>query len=116
MDSNICKVETQDGVTVLSMNLDNVSIHQERELMNDFFKLIDEGRKNIVIDLSETSHIASVGIAVLLFLLKKTKKKDCNLAICGAGEKIKDVLKVTNIDTLFSVYGDRQEAVERLKS
>ena len=113
MNNDICKVETQGEVTVLSMNLDNVSIHQERELMNDFLKLIDEGRKNIVIDLSRTSHIASVGIAVLLFLLKRTRKKDCNLAICSASKKIKDVLKVTNIDTLFSVYEDREEAISR---
>ena len=113
MNNDICKVETQGEVTVLSMNLDNVSIHQERELMNDFLKLIDEGRKNIVIELSRTSHIASVGIAVLLFLLKRTRKKDCNLAICSASKKIKDVLKVTNIDTLFSVYEDREEAISR---
>ena len=114
MDSSICQVETQGEVTVLSMNLDEVSVHQERVLMKDFFKLLDEGSRNILIDLSRTSHIASVGIAVLIFILKRTKKKDCNLAICGASEKIKDVLKTTNIDTLFEVYDDREEAVSRL--
>ncbi|MGB2599736.1 MAG: STAS domain-containing protein [Candidatus Omnitrophota bacterium] len=116
MDSSICQVESQGEVTVLSMNLDDVDVHQERVLMRDFFKLVDEGSKNIVIDLSRTSHIASVGIAVLIFMLKRTKKKDCNLAICGASEKIKNVLKTTNVDTLFEVYDDREKAISRLTS
>jgi anti-anti-sigma factor len=116
MDESICRVEQQDNVTILSMNLDDITTHQERTLMKDYFALIEQGAKNVVVDLSETTHIASVGIAVLIYLLKRTKKEHCNLVICGANQKIKDILKTTNVDTLFSIFEDRATAISNLSS
>jgi anti-anti-sigma factor len=113
MDNSICQIETKENVTVLSMVLDEITTVQERALMRDFFTLINEGVKNIVIDLSKTTHIASVGLAALVFMLKRTKKEHCNLVICGVSDKMRSVFKTTGIETLFDVYDNKEEAITR---
>jgi anti-anti-sigma regulatory factor len=47
-------------------------------------------------------------------MLKRAKEAGGNLIFCGINEKVKEVLAMTNLDKVFDIAGDRQEAIKRL--
>lgn len=114
MDESIWTIETQGDVTILNMTLDNVVSSHERDLFSEFKDLLKEGRTKILIDLTNTTYLASMGIGFLVFILKNTKKSDCDLVVTGADEKVMKVLKTAGVDVLFDVIPDRQQALARL--
>lgn len=114
MDEKIWTVESQGDVTILNMSLDTVTSEYERELCSSFSNLLKQGNRKIVIDLSNTSYLASMGIGFLIFILKNTKKSDCNLVITGCDEQVMRILKTAGVDILFDIVNDRQEAINQV--
>ena len=111
---DIWTVEKSGDVTILAMELDKVSKEHERLFNGEFSNLLSEGNRHIVIDLSKTTYLASMGIGFLIFILKNTKKADCSLAICGADEKVMGVLKTSGVNELFDIVDTREEAISKV--
>ena len=107
-------VEKSGDVTILTMELDKVSKEHERLFNGEFSRLLSEGNRHIVIDLSRTTYLASLGIGFLIFILKNTKKADCSLAICGADEQVMKVLETAGVNELFDIVQSREEAISRV--
>ncbi|MBD3379348.1 MAG: STAS domain-containing protein [Candidatus Omnitrophica bacterium] len=110
----IWTLERVGDATVLDMELDKLSREEERRFNAEFSNLLKEGNRHIVIDLSRTSYLASLGIGFLIFMLKNTKKEDCYLAICRADDKVMEVLKTAGVDELFDIVPTREEAISRV--
>lgn len=111
MEDPIYKVETDKGITILTLTLDNITMHKNEDLKKAFTKLLDEGKKRIVLDLSNTNFISTIVIASFVFMLKRAKESGGNLIICGAKEKVKEVLTITNLDKIFDICEDKQKAM-----
>ena len=115
MDSSICKVETHGDITILDLRMNDFTGHEERDLMRDFFSLLREGHKKIILDLSRTSYISSIGLSALVSLLKRTKKEDCDLILCGVTDRIQEVLTTTKLSEMFEISPTRDDAVNKLR-
>ena len=111
MEELTYKVEKEGEATILILTVDNITMYQNEELQNTFTKLLDEGAKNIVLDLTRTKFISSVVIASLVFMLKRTKEAGGNLLLCGVKGKVEEVLSITNLNKVFDIFDDRQKAV-----
>ncbi len=114
MEDSIYKVDREKEITILTLTLDNITMNENEELKKVFTTLLDEGSKNIILDLSNTAFMSSVVIASLVFMLKRAKEAGGDLAICGVKDKVKDVLTITNLDKVFDIFDDRQKAVSKL--
>lgn len=114
MGDSICKVDTAGRVTTLTLTMDNVTMYQNEEFKKAFTALLDEGKKNIVLDLSDTSFISTIVIASFVFMLKRAKEVGGNLVICGVKDKVKEVLNITNLDKIFDIFDSRQEAISEI--
>ncbi len=114
MDTGIYRVEKEKDITILTLILDNITMYQNEELQEAFTKLLDEGTKNIVLDLSKTDFISSIVIASLVFMLKRAREAGGDIVLCGVGIKVRKVLAITNLDRVFDIYQDRKEAVGKL--
>jgi len=60
MSDSIYKVDTEGRVTILALTMDNITMYQNEEFKKAFVALLDEGKKNIVLDLSNTSFISTI--------------------------------------------------------
>lgn len=70
----------------------------------------------VVFDLSEVSYFGSVFIALLLRCHKLVKTAGGEMVICGATKMALELLKVTNLDTLWAMYDTREEALSALST
>lgn len=68
----------------------------------------------VVVDLSQVSFFGSVFLALLLRCHKLVKSHGGELVLCGASAMVRDLLRVTSLDTLWSIYDSREEAAAAL--
>ena len=68
----------------------------------------------VVFDLSEVNFFGSVFLSLLLRCHKYVKTRGGELVICGPSPLARELLSVTSLDTLWAIYGNRQEALDAL--
>jgi anti-sigma B factor antagonist len=68
----------------------------------------------LVIDLSEVKFFGSVFISFLLKCHMLVKKHGSEVVLAGASERIRELLHLTALDTLWALYDTRAEALGAL--
>src|ERR1700744_3925719 len=104
-----------DGVTILDLGgritLGEGSV-QLREAIRD---LISKGSKSILLNLSDVNYIDSSGLGELVSAYTTSKKQGANLKLLGLTKKVKDVLQLTKLYTVFDIYDDEASAIASYK-
>ena len=111
MDEVTYKIDKEGKVAIMTMMLDNVTMNENVELQNAFTVLLDEGSKDIILDLSKTNFVSSIVLPSLVFMLKRSKEVGGNLIICSVKEPVKRVLDMTNLDKVFDIFDDKEKAI-----
>lgn len=74
-------------------------------------ELIDEGKKNVVVNLSKVKFMNSSGLGMLIGGLTTLRKAGGDLRIANASDKIESLLMVTKLITVFKHFRSVDEAV-----
>jgi anti-sigma B factor antagonist len=62
--------------------------------------------KSVVVDLAELSYVDSSGLGTLVRLYTSARKQGCELKLLHLGKQLRNVLKITN---LLSVFGQLED-------
>ncbi|HKQ08444.1 MAG TPA: STAS domain-containing protein [Blastocatellia bacterium] len=81
---------------------------QLREAVKD---LLTNGKKKILLNLGDVSYVDSSGIGELVSSYTTTSNQGGQLKLLSLGKKIKDLLMITKLLTVFQTYDDEQEAI-----
>jgi anti-sigma B factor antagonist len=73
--------------------------------------LIQQGQKNIVVDLGGVSYVDSAGLGQLVQAYATTKNKGGALKLLNVTKRLKDLLVVTKLLTVFDTYEDEKTAL-----
>lgn len=79
-----------------------------REAVN---ALLEEGRKNLVLNLSGVSYMDSAGIGELVACYKRAKEKGASMKLLNPSGKVQDLLILTRLQEVFDIYRDEREAL-----
>jgi anti-sigma B factor antagonist len=74
-------------------------------------ELIDQGKKNVVIDLGKVDWMNSTGLGLLISGLTTLRKAGGELKLANVTEKIQSLLTITKLITIFKSYDSVDEAV-----
>lgn len=107
---------SQDGVTVFKLEGEIIDKTQANGFMEQVDKLISSGKKHIVLDLEGLRYMNSSGLNVLVNILTKTRNVGGDVSVCNLTAKVKTLLVVTKLDTIFHILPSVDEAIQRLKS
>ena len=113
-DSETYTVEKKNDVAVLTLMLNAVTSEDNEDIKKVFTGLLDEGIKNIILDLSKTTFISSLVIASFVYMLKKAKEAGGNLMLSNVKDKVKEVLNITNLNKVFDIYETKEEALRKI--
>lgn len=69
------------------------------------------GTPNIVVNLEGVDHIDSDGLGMLVGLLVSARNGSGDLKLASPRKRVTDLLRRTNLDTIFRVYANNEEAV-----
>ena len=91
----------------------NVMGGEDTKEFNDLLhKLIDEGKKNIVVDLSDVKFMNSSGLGMMIGGLTTMKKAGGNLKLARVTEKIESLLIITKLITIFEFFDNVDDAIK----
>ena len=82
-----------------------------QELDDKLKALIEEGKVNIVLDLSGVEYMSSAGLRAIVAALRETNKKRGDVRLAKVSERVGDVLSLAGLDSLFDSYDDVTTAV-----
>jgi anti-sigma B factor antagonist len=108
------KIKTSEryGAVVIELK-GNVMGGDDTKVFNEqLHKLLDEGKKNIVIDLADVKFMNSSGLGMLIGGLTTVKKADGQLKLARVTEKIESLLIITKLITIFESFDTVEEAVK----
>jgi anti-sigma B factor antagonist len=84
-------------------------------LNDELHKLIEAGRKKVVIDLGDVKFMNSSGLGMLIGGLTNMRNAGGDLKIARASEKIESLLIVTKLITVFDHHETVEKAVAAFK-
>ena len=101
---------SDDGVAVVVLS-GEVDLYTAPRFKEVLFQAIDEGGSLVVVDLSGVSFIDSTALGVLVSGGRRLEQTAGALAIGCPDEKIRRILEITGLDTVFGIYPSRGEAL-----
>jgi anti-sigma B factor antagonist len=72
---------------------------------------LENGRRAVVIDLGETDLIDSGGLGVLVTLYRQAEEVGGVLVLANLSEELSGLLRLTKLDTIFTVAGTTEDAL-----
>ena len=67
-------------------------------------RLVQEGRKKVIFDLTAVTNIDSTGIGIIVMSAAQMKKAGGELRVAGATAHVAEVLKMTNVDQIVALH------------
>lgn len=107
MEISITPMRRVDLITISG----RVDSSNSSELDDALQTRLDEGRTNLVLDLSDVHYISSSGLRSLVAALRASKKKGGDVRLARPSERVQEVLGLAGLDTLFESYDDVTAAV-----
>jgi anti-anti-sigma factor len=83
----------------------------DTQLRDAILQSVEEGKKNILLDMAGVTTLDSSGIGELVGSYTTVTNRAGKLKLLHLPSKISDLLQVTQLITIFEVYEDEQQAV-----
>ncbi len=85
------------------------------QLRDAVSRLLEAGRNRIILNLEGVTYVDSSGIGELVSRYTTTKNQGGQLKLLKLTKKIKDLLMITRLLTVFEIYEDEQSALASFK-
>ena len=106
LDSNITVYEISGR-----LNLGNSLLNIESGIK----KLIDQGSRRLIVDLTDVNYIDSSGIGELVSGFTAVRNRSGELKLLNLTKKVNDLLQLTKLFTVFDVYSDEEAAIRSFR-
>jgi anti-sigma B factor antagonist len=105
-----------DAVTVLDLS-GKLTIDDDAQRLKDKINsLVQQGRTQIVLNLTDVSYIDSGGLGQLVASYGSVAKTGGRLKLLGVSKRNHDLLSITRLVTLFDTFESEQPAVESFRT
>lgn len=73
--------------------------------------LMDNGRYQLVLDLSKIDYMSSAGLRAIVSALRTCKKSSGDVRLSNPSERVKEVLRLAGLESMFQAFDDQTAAV-----
>ena len=99
-----------DGIAIMSCH-GRVMFGEEATLLRDSLKAALKKTPRLVLNLSEVTYIDSGGLGTLVGVYSSARAAGADIKLTGLGQRLRDVLQITKLATVFQVFDTEQEAL-----
>jgi anti-sigma B factor antagonist len=105
------KVSERYNAVIIELKGNVMGGDDTKEFNDMLHKYIEEGKKNIIVDLHDVKFMNSSGLGMLIGGLTTTKKAEGTFRLSRVTDKIESLLIITKLITIFETYKSIDEAV-----
>jgi len=103
------------GVTIVDIS-GRIVLGEECAAIRDLVTgLLSKGEKNILFNLGEVNYIDSSGLGNLVSAFTSVRKQNGELKLLNLTNKIRDLLQITRLYTVFDIMDDEAVAVRSFR-
>ena len=111
MDLDVILEVTQEGHGVLAVR-GEVDMHSSPRVREAQIRLLKEGARRIVIDLSGVAYMDSSGIATLIEGLQWSRREGREFRLAGLTAAVRDVFELARLADVFEIFATRDAALK----
>ena len=89
-----------------------VDLYTAPEFKERLVQVIEDGKKQLVVDLSKATVIDSTTLGVLVGGVKRLRPTGGSLALVCTDQNISKIFEITGLDRVFPIHGSREEALQ----
>lgn len=101
----------EGGVPVIELQ-GEIDVYTAPQLKQQMIVLMEDGARQILINLSHVDYMDSTALGVLIGGLKRIREMDGNMALICPAPRTRRVFEVTGLDKIFDIYNSQSEALE----
>ncbi len=99
------------GATIVDMS-GRITLGEGSALLREMVRdLLGKGQKKIILNLADVNYIDSSGIGELVSGFTTVKNQGGELKLLHLTNKVRDLLQITKLYTVFDVHSDEQAAI-----
>jgi anti-sigma B factor antagonist len=111
--SDVISSARREGDVVLVAVRGEIDLHNSPGLRTDLLDALNKSMpKKLVLNLAEVPYMDSSAIAVLVEALQKMRKAGGKIFLTNLQPRVKGLLEIARLDTIFSVVKDEAEAMK----
>ncbi len=99
-----------DGVTVVNCQ-GRIVFGEESSHLRDYLKQVLSSTRKLILNFSGVSYIDSGGLGTLVGVYSSARSAGADIKLTGLGQRLRDVLQITKLVTVFEVYDNEQQAI-----
>jgi anti-sigma B factor antagonist len=103
----------QDSGCVVTVSGD-ADLYAAANVERELLRLVEDGRRSIVVDLTEATFIDSTMLRVLLNVSKRLRPGGGELLVVCSEHNIRKIFEITLLDRVFTIFDTREAALEHL--
>jgi len=88
----------------------------DRPLPNALQRLVAEGERSVILDLSKVTYMDSTGLGELVAGYSTLKRNGGRMVLLKLSDRIMDLMTVTKLYTVFDIYDDEAQALESFET
>jgi anti-sigma B factor antagonist len=106
-------VERQSGDVVILDLHGKILIGEGEDALRDAVsRLVESGKKKILLNLAEVPYVDSAGLGEIVRCYTTVSRQSGHLKLINLTKKIKDLLSITKLLTVFETYDAEEDAVK----
>lgn len=103
-------LETAGEVLVVAV-VGQLVVGNRQEFKQTVLHEVEKGTRRILVDFTDTGYVDSSGLGALVSLNKRLREAGGELRLTALNEDMRTLFELTRLDTLFKLYGTRDEAL-----
>ena len=110
------KITEKGSYAIVEMSGNLIEKNQATPLLDEIAALIAKGTTSFVISMENFKYLNSNGLNVLVNILTKSRKAGGDTTICSISDKIKELLIITKLNSVFTVAENLPAAIQQFQN
>ncbi len=112
-----CQITAREaqGVTVLDLKGGVVLAPDGKALHERIKQLVEQNKNKILLNVADINHIDSTGLGEMVSGFSLVKKSGGQLKLANATDKLRRIIRLTNLNSILENYPSEAEALATFK-
>ena len=112
------KASTRQSGSVTIIDLSGqIKLGEGTSVLRDTLKdLLGKGQKKILLNLGDVNYVDSITVGVLISALTSVRNQGGELKLLHLTKRVRAVLQITKLDTVFHILDDEPKAIAAFNS
>jgi len=106
------KMTEENDIVNIGVEEERMDAHNSGDLKEQMLQLFDEGKCNLVIDLSSVRFIDSSGLGALVSGFKNASAREGSLKLCCLQPQVRSMFELTRLHRVFEIFANLDEALD----